>query len=191
MLKDIVPAERFSAVDVFQVCIGNLLANPDFKIQKTDIDAFYTGLAGLPDQPNPELEDLDGAFVACVGGAYRSPKIAKYLRQKGVILSDERCTRGFSISNLPELFSGAVISEEGYLRPSGFAHPIKNLFLGLNPEDETLQCGTLFSALNSLAKKQMAGRRDITMDVYIIEGDENKNGRLYRQFRGFDPELDA
>jgi len=190
MFSEIAESKPFDPTTLLKDCLNRLHANSDVSVEKTSVNNFYTKLGKLPDGNNPELRDLDGSYVACIGGTFRSPRMARYLRQKGVSLADEEGVNGFSMSNMPELITEAQITEEGLLHPKGFNKPIRNLFIGIDTQDEDCQGAILFCTMNALAKKQGTLDGRIKLNIFIVDGDETESASLHRKYRAYDPDLD-
>lgn len=190
MFKDIVESKPYDPLRLLQDCLDRLATQSDVTITKTSVENFYTKLAELPDGYNAELEDINDACVACVGGTFRSPRMARYLRQKGVKLADNTCLNGLPISQLPELIADANVTSEGLIHPRGFNMPIRNLFIGLDTQDEDCQGVILFCTMNALLKKQNGHEGKIKLKIYVIDGDETESADLHRTYRAYDPDLD-
>lgn len=180
-----------SAADLMAECFNRLESESNVKIGRVDIGDFYNLLNVFPDGKNEQLAELDNSFTSCIGGTFRSPRMGRFLSQKGVILSDDKCKGGFSISDLHKLVDTATVDEEGNLTPVGFKRPLKNVFVGIDTKEEGCLDNSMICFVLSLIKKQSQSRFRICLNVTIVDGDENESSELYREYRAYDPELDT
>lgn len=159
---------------------SDIKTNFDVRLDYVEIGDFYERLSN----PSPtSLSLLSESFVACPGGTNRSPRIGKYLDRQGVILSDKRCTKGFTILDLSKLVKDGSIDKNGFITPNGFENPIKVLIL---PLDIKYQCSneevlsTLVSSFLHLKSKNP--NRNIKLNILIINGGENDSRKYHREY---------
>lgn len=193
MSEKIFSEVTFNPFDLMRACAEELFEKSNIKFVRLPIEDFYNNLNNFPDNStNPQLASLDGSFCACVGGVTRSPRMSKYLEQKGVKLADRKCRSGFPVSNLPELIDHASIEKDGHLWPQDFNEPLSNLFIGINVESQGSE-GCFLLIMNSLLNKKQNSPSDtkIQLTIYLVDGDETTSSSRYRELRAYDPDLDG
>lgn len=171
-------------------CRDILHESSNIRFINIHVEEFYNNLNRFPDgKENPTLNYLDNSFCACIGGAFRSPRMARYLEQKGIKLADKKCRNGFRIEDMAEVIDKTTVRNDEVLIPKGFQNPMSNLFIGNSNDTETCE-GCLLLFVNSLLKKRRASASKIKLDIYLVDGDEKSSANIYRALRAYDPDLD-
>ena len=182
--------QKINPFDVMRDC-GDLLGETsNILFKKLPVEEFYNNLEKYPDTSNNlDLQFLDGSFCACIGGVFRSTDMARYLEQKGIKLADKRCRNGYKIEDMANLIDLSTVEDGGVLKPEGFNVGVTNLFVGISSVAEGCE-GCLLLLLASLLKKQKESASKISLNIYLVEGDDSTAISIYRRLRAFDPDLD-
>lgn len=191
MPETIFKEKRVNPFDIMCDCGELLNESSDIRFNNLPVEDFYDNLEAYPDGDSvqTDLAFLNGSFCACLGGVFRSTRMARYLEQKGIKLADRKCRNGYKIDDVPEIIDKAIVDSDGVLKPVGFDIPMANLFIGITSETESCE-GCLLLLLNSLLRKQKNSQIKIKLNIYLVEGDESTSATFHRRLRAFDPDLD-
>jgi|SRR5581483_11353287 len=190
MTETVLGNKDVNPFDLMRECGEKLISNSQIRFYQLTAENFYLNLKKFPDEAKSrKLSQFDGSFCACVGGVFRSLRMARYLEQKGVHLANKNCRNGYRIEDLENLIDKSEIDENGFIKPLVFSNPITNLFIGISDIEECEGC--LLPLLNILLKKNINPSKEIKLNIFIIEGDESSSASIYRELRAYDPELDG
>ena len=185
-------AKPVSVFELMHGCIEQLESGSGISFFPVQYQDFYNRLNELPDANlNTGPIDLDCSFTSCIGGTFRSARMARFLEQKGVKLANRKCRTGYTITDITALINSSHLTEEGHLLPQGFENPIKNLFIGIEIDSESSDEGCLLPLITAIYNKQCQSQTKLNLDIYIVDGDESETATLYREYRAYDPELDG
>lgn len=127
----------------------------------------------LRNRPDVLKNAIGNTHVACIGGAFRSPAIAKSLEAKGVSFSTETSHHWNSIPDLAARIKNGSINSDGKIILSGNKKELDTLVVSLDLEydEEEIMNANIFPALFLLNKK---GHQNAKLNIIIVDGDENE-----------------